>query len=200
MKKLKKSASVQIDERVDARIADKMDSTVVDTVQHILVDNLKNTAFKDSGPRKHKKKHGSGRGDKKHKSGQSNVSFQQTSGYNPPSITVTSKPLTTTNTILPSQFVQPIHGLTNNEQNIQYVAIPFDQTPQLSFNEFRAGRSMHTGRDRGTFRSGSIQGRRGRDFYRSQGENDAYSMDVAPVSIFENQVIPMGLHNLSKSF
>ena len=25
-------------------------------------------------------------------------------------------------------------------------------------------------------------------------------MDVAPVSIFENQVIPMGLHNLSKSF
>ena len=25
-------------------------------------------------------------------------------------------------------------------------------------------------------------------------------MDVAPISIFENQVIPMGLHNLSKSF
>ena len=115
-------------------------------------------------------------------------------------MTITSKPLTTTNTILPSQFVQPIQGFTNNEQNIQFVAVPFDQTPQLSFNEFRAGRSMHTGRDRGTFRSGSIRGRRGRDFYRLQSENDAYSMDVAPVSIFENQVIPMGLHNLSKSF
>ena len=25
-------------------------------------------------------------------------------------------------------------------------------------------------------------------------------MDVAPINIFENQVIPMGLHNLSKSF
>ena len=25
-------------------------------------------------------------------------------------------------------------------------------------------------------------------------------MDVAPINIFENQVIPMGLHNLSKNF
>ena len=35
--KLKKQASVQIDERVDARIVSKMDNTVTDTVQNILV-------------------------------------------------------------------------------------------------------------------------------------------------------------------
>jgi len=60
LKKLQKSTSAQIDERVDMRMADKMDSTVVDTVQNILVDNLNSKAFKDNGARKHKKKHGSG--------------------------------------------------------------------------------------------------------------------------------------------
>ena len=147
---MQKSASTQINERVDMRMADKMDSTVIDTVQHILVDNLKNTAFKDNGPRKHKKKHGSGLGDKKHKSGQSNISIQQTSGNKPTAISVTSTPLTTVNTILPSQFVQPTQGHTNNEQNIQYVAVPVDQVPQFSFNDFRAGGSIHTGPIRGT--------------------------------------------------
>ena len=29
---------------------------------------------------------------------------------------------------------------------------------------------------------------------------DPYSPDVAPMNIFENQVIPTGIHNLSKSF
>ena len=29
---------------------------------------------------------------------------------------------------------------------------------------------------------------------------DCYSMDIAPMNIFENQVIPVGIHNLSKSF
>ena len=29
---------------------------------------------------------------------------------------------------------------------------------------------------------------------------DPYSSDVAPMNIFENQVIPIGIHNLSKSF
>ena len=105
------------------------------------------------------------------------------------------------NTILPSQFVQPVHhGITNTEQNIQFVAVPLDQVPNLSFNDFRAGESIHTGPASASARSGSRRGRRGRGYYRNQGEIDAYSMDVAPISIFKNQVIPMGLHNLSKSF
>jgi len=59
--------------------------------------------------------------------------------------------------------VQPNQGFTNNEQNIQFVAVPVDQTPQFSFNEFRAGGSIHTGPNRGTFRSGSRRGRRAED-------------------------------------
>ena len=29
---------------------------------------------------------------------------------------------------------------------------------------------------------------------------DPYGIDIAPLNIFENQVIPVGVHNLSKSF
>ena len=54
--KLQKPASVQIDERLDARNVSKMDRTVTNTVQNILVDNLNPNAFKKNGSRKHKKK------------------------------------------------------------------------------------------------------------------------------------------------
>ena len=30
--------------------------------------------------------------------------------------------------------------------------------------------------------------------------NDPYGIDIAPLNVFENQVIPVGIHNLSKSF
>ena len=30
--------------------------------------------------------------------------------------------------------------------------------------------------------------------------NDPFDIDIAPMNIFENQVIPVGVHNLSKSF
>ena len=198
--KLQKPASVQIDERVDARIVSKMDSTVIDTVQNILVDNLNPNAFK-KGSRKHKKKQGAGPGDKKHKSGQNQLSAQQTSGVNPMANAIPSAPIIATNQILPSQFTLPTQrGQANEEQNIQYVAVPADQLPFLTFNEFRGGGSVHIGPARGSLRGRARHGGRGRGFTRNQGENDAYSMDVAPMNIFENQVIPMGLHNLSKSF
>ena len=32
------------------------------------------------------------------------------------------------------------------------------------------------------------------------GEIDPYDMTIAPLNIYENQVIPVGLHNLSKGF
>ena len=37
-------------------------------------------------------------------------------------------------------------------------------------------------------------------FHKNTGENDPYDMSIAPLNLFENQVIPIGLHNLSKSF
>ena len=47
---------------------------------------------------------------------------------------------------------------------------------------------------------GRSRGRGRRSFYRNTGENDPYDMSIAPLNLFENQVIPIGLHNLSKSF
>ena len=32
------------------------------------------------------------------------------------------------------------------------------------------------------------------------GMNDPFDIDIAPMNIFENQVVPVGIHNLSKSF
>ena len=32
------------------------------------------------------------------------------------------------------------------------------------------------------------------------GENDPYDMPIAPIFIYENQVLPIRIHNLSKSF
>ena len=39
-----------------------------------------------------------------------------------------------------------------------------------------------------------------RQAYKSGGEVDPYSPDFAPMNIFENQVVPTGIHNLSKIF
>ena len=46
--------------------------------------------------------------------------------------------------------------------------------------------------------SGRNRGRRA--FFRQTGESDPYDMSIAPLNIYENQVIPIGIHNLSKSF
>ena len=43
----------------------------------------------------------------------------------------------------------------------------------------------------------------GRGFVSRRGNTkllDCYNMDVAPMNIFENQIIPVGIHNLSKGF
>jgi len=39
-----------------------------------------------------------------------------------------------------------------------------------------------------------------RPAYKSTGEVDPYSPDVAPMNIFENEVVPTGIHNLPKIF
>ena len=55
---------------------------------------------------------------------------------------------------------------------------------------------------RGDSNRGSFRGRgsnRGRGGQRA-GENDPYDITIAPLNTYENQVIPVGLHNLLKSF
>ena len=63
-------------------------------------------------------------------------------------------------------------------------------------------RNVSRGRGRGRFfgyggrRTGG--GRSRRPDAKQTGEIDAYCMSVAPLNIFENQVVPMGLDNFSK--
>ena len=35
---------------------------------------------------------------------------------------------------------------------------------------------------------------------RQTGENDLYDMSISPMNIYEIQVLPIGIHNLSNSF
>ena len=96
----------------------------------------------------------------------------------------------------------------NSEQAPITITIPVTQQstanvnpPQNAPPPFRSG---NRGRGRGRFFGKG--GRRdyesgaGRSHTKVYGESYAYCMDVASLNIFENQVVPMGLHNLSKSF
>ena len=56
-------------------------------------------------------------------------------------------------------------------------------------NAQAGGRGDGRGRNRGR-----------RAFFRQTDESDPYDMSIAPLNIYENQVIPIGIHNLSKSF
>ena len=76
-------------------------------------------------------------------------------------------------------------------------------TPQNAPPPFRSGFRV-SGRGhffgKGGKRGNNTGSGSGRSYTKHSGEFDAYCMDVAPLNIFKNQVIPMGLHNLSKSF
>ena len=54
--------------------------------------------------------------------------------------------------------------------------------------------------NRGGGRGGGYRGGRGGRSSNKSGEIDPYDMTIAPLNIYENQVLPVGLHNLSKSF
>ena len=87
----------------------------------------------------------------------------------------------------------PITTVTNSApQNIQQ---PIAQNAQTTQSITQANTESNVARGRGRGR-----GRGRRSFYRNTGENDPYDMSIAPLNLFENQVIPIGLHNLSKSF
>ena len=75
------------------------------------------------------------------------------------------------------------------------VSVTVPQNPPQPFRNVNRGR----GRGRNFTRGFGRRDGRGfrRDNAKNAGENDAYCMDVAPLNIFENQVVPMGLHNFS---
>ena len=61
---------------------------------------------------------------------------------------------------------------------------------------FSAGRALGRGQLRGRGTGGRFQ----RGFTKHSGIFDAYCMDSAPLNIFENQVLPTGLHDVSRLF
>ena len=93
----------------------------------------------------------------------------------------------------------------------QFFMVPVNPMPQMfqpGGNVLNANTpSFSGGRGGGGtsgLNSGQMRGRSGgrfrRNFTKQSGIFDTYCMDVAPLNIFEHQVIPTGLYDLSKSF
>ena len=122
------------------------------------------------------------------------------------------------NVMVPQQFVGNHTGLPMNPAHTvmdsngqQFFMVPVNPMPQMfqpggnvhnantpSFSGGRGGGGQ-SGRNSGQMR-GRSGGRFRRNFTKQSGIFDAYCMNVAPLNIFENQVLPMGLHDISKSF
>jgi len=75
----------------------------------------------------------------------------------------------------------PVQASANQENT--------SSTENINAQAQAGGRDVGRGRNRGR-----------RAFFRQTGENDPYDMSIAPLNIYENQVIPVGIHNLLKSF
>ena len=142
------------------------------------------------------------------------MNTSSTDGVNKSRKAVTDNPISDTmaNQLL-APMVQPILQTSNVPQTFtdasgnQFLMVPVSTgqtlpvintiaTPtsgQVNFNAGSCGgRYQRGGRGyRGRFNRGSTK---------HSGIFDAYCMDSAPLNIFENQVIPTGLHDISKSF
>ena len=109
---------------------------------------------------------------------------------------LTQSVMNSANSMGPASGVPVVSGFNNQVQAMQYVAIPAGQMPNFTFNEFihGGGRFQHGGgfqRGGGNGQTQRGRSRRGRgNFARSRGENDAYSMDIAPFNIFEKPSSP----------
>ena len=82
---------------------------------------------------------------------------------------------------------------------MQSVATQQQQQQQQFSGGGRGFRNYPRGNRSGGRGGGYRGGRSGRSSNKS-GEIDPYDMTIAPLNIYENQVLPVGLHNLSKSF
>ena len=91
-----------------------------------------------------------------------------------------------------TEFVEEVSSLTEMGE-VQEAEIAQSNTYDRAPSRGR----FNIGSNRGSFQA---RGRGGRPFVRQTGENDPYDMSIAPLFIYENQVLPIGIHNLSKSF
>ena len=95
-----------------------------------------------------------------------------------------------------TEFVEEVSSLTEMgevQENTQTAAI----TQSNVYDQASTRGRFNVGSNRGRFQA---RERGGRPFVRHTGENDPYDMSIAPLFIYENQVLPIGINNLSKSF
>ena len=83
--------------------------------------------------------------------------------------------------------------IPENIPSVPNVPVP-ESAPQKNIAQTAANTGDANVRPRGR---GNGRGRR--TFVRQTGESDPYDMSIAPLNIYENQVIPVGRHSLSKS-
>ena len=95
-----------------------------------------------------------------------------------------------------TEFIEEISGLTEKGE-IQETAQTDSITQSIAMDQIYSQGCFKVISNRGR---GQARGRGGRPFVRHTGENDPYDMSIAPLFIYENQVLPIGIHNLSKSF
>ena len=198
LEQMQKPTSVQLDEKVEELVTERMDSTVPKEVRNILVGSIKSDAFKSSKfPKKYSKKANNKETQRGGEYGKRGRRWKSKNKDNATSATTPSSTVIADNTAEEkSAEMAPITITIPVSQQLANTA----GTPQMVPPPFGSG---NRGRGRGRFfgkggkrdNTGS-----GRSFTKHSGEFDAYCMDVAPLNIFENQVVPMGLHNLSKIF
>jgi len=199
---MQKPPEVQLDETISEKVSAEIGSTVPNEVRSILAKTLTRKSFVSSkASNKFLKatpgtnsneipanviEHVSSKQKKRRakKKSQSNTSAA-------PEATINTLPGQTANmATVPAQVTQQQGSTTIS------VSAPQNLTQPV--------RNASRGRGRGRFFGyGGGQtggGRFRRSDAKQTGEIDAYCMSVAPLNIFENQVVPMGLHNFSKVF
>ena len=207
LEQFQKPTEVQLDEKIEDKVNAKIDSTVPHEVHSILARALKPQSFiqhdaskKPSASRTNSnetQKSGMvGDKSKKWKKRRHKKSkLHEPAAINTPTIAITGSN-SLDNTPRAQQTMQAI-SVTQPIQDTP-VSVTVPQNPPQPF------RNVNRGRGRGRNFTRGFGRRDGRSFGRNNakntGENDAYCMDVAPLNIFENQVVPMGLHNFSKIF
>ena len=96
---------------------------------------------------------------------------------------------------IPSGIIVGAHN-SNEEKNSENAPITITTMHLLPYENRGRGR----GRNFGKGEQKGNNGASGRSNFKHPGEFDAYCMNVAPLNIFKNQVVLMGLHNFSKTF
>ena len=184
---MQKSTNAQLDDKVN----EKVDQTVPRAVREILNEDLNTKAFKKSKRRK-----------SLNTSSTDGMIIQQSAASENVISNVAS--MQPSAPIVPS-IPQPVSAPNTfvDASGNQFLMVPVGQFPQLLQRAPTNEQANYSAGSRGgrNFRGGrGFCGRFNRSSTKHSGIFDAYCMDSAPLNIFENQVNPTGLHDISKSF